>query len=138
MLEQFPYCPALHSRVAEIKALSKLPAATKDRLFPLIIARPWPNAKHLDRTWEKVGEAMGNRRYALDLDRTKRNSGASSRRPTSLMSCLLIEMASQTTTKRFRVSPKPFPFCGLAVARWSNSMPKLAMWITWTGVWSFA
>lgn len=75
MLEQFPYCPALHARVAEVKALSKLPAATKDRLFPLIIARPWPNAKHLVRTWEKIGEAMGNRRFALDLDREKRNSG---------------------------------------------------------------
>lgn len=75
MLEQFPYCPALHARVAEVKALAKLPAATKDRLFPLIIARPWPNAKHLVRTWEKISEAMGNRRFALDLDRGKRNSG---------------------------------------------------------------
>lgn len=74
MLEQFPYCPALHARVAEIKALAQLPAATKDRLFPLIVCRPWPNAKHLIRTWEKIGEAMGNRRFALDLDRTKRNS----------------------------------------------------------------
>lgn len=75
MLEQFPYCPALHARVAEIKALAQLPAATKDRLFPLIIARPWPNAKHLVRTWEKISEAMGNRRFGLDLDRTKHNSG---------------------------------------------------------------
>jgi len=75
MLEQFAYCPALHARIAEIKALAQLPAVTKDRLFPLIIARPWPNAKHLARTWEKIGEAMGNRRFALDLDRTKRNSG---------------------------------------------------------------
>ena len=75
MLEQFPYCPALHARVAEIKALAQLPAATKDRLCPLIVCRPWPNAKHLVRTWEKIGEAMGNRRFALDLDRTKRDSG---------------------------------------------------------------
>lgn len=75
MLEQFPYCPTLYARVAEIKALAQLPAATKDRLFPIIIARPWPNAKHLVRTWEKIGEALGNRRFALDLDRTRRNSG---------------------------------------------------------------
>lgn len=75
MLEQFPYCPTLHTRVAEIKALTQLPAATKDRIFPLIIARPWPNAKHLGRTWEKIAEAMGNRRFALDLDRTRQNSG---------------------------------------------------------------
>jgi hypothetical protein len=76
MLENTPYCPILHARVAEIKALTQLPAATKDRLFPLIIGRPWPNAKHLTRTWEKIGEAIGNRRFALDLDRTKRNSGS--------------------------------------------------------------
>jgi hypothetical protein len=75
MLENTPYCPTLYARVAEMKALTQLPAATKDRLFPLIIGRPWPNAKHLVRTWEKIGEAIGNRRFALDLDWTKRNSG---------------------------------------------------------------
>ena len=75
MLENFPYCPTLHARVAEMKALTQLPTATKERLFPLVIGRPWPNAKYLERTWEKIGEAFGNRRYALDLDRTKRNSG---------------------------------------------------------------
>jgi len=75
MLENYPYCPTLHARVAEIKALGQLPAATKDRIFPVIVARPWPNAKHLDRTWEKIAEAIGNRRFALDLDVTKRNSG---------------------------------------------------------------
>jgi Beta protein len=76
MLENTPYCPTLHARVAEIKALTQLPSATKDRLFPLIIGRPWPNAKHLGRTWEKIGEAVGNRQFALDLDRTKRYSGS--------------------------------------------------------------
>jgi hypothetical protein len=75
MLENTPYCPTLYARVAEMKALTQLPAATKDRIFPLIIARPWPNAKHLARTWEKIGDALGNRRFALDIDRTKRNSG---------------------------------------------------------------
>ncbi|QKR99206.1 hypothetical protein F9288_05725 [Sphingomonas sp. CL5.1] len=77
MLENFPYCPTLYARVAEIKALAQLPAATKDRIFPLIIGRPWPNAKYLTRTWEKIHEALGNRRFALDLDETKRNSGGS-------------------------------------------------------------
>lgn len=75
MLERFSYCPTLHARVAEIKALTQLPAATKDRLFPLIVCRPWPNAKHLSRTWEKISEAMGSRKFALDLDRAKHNSG---------------------------------------------------------------
>lgn len=77
MLENFSYCPLLHARTQEIKALFQLPAPTKDRLFPLIVARPWPNATLLDRTWEKVAEALGTRRFALDLDPTKRNSGSS-------------------------------------------------------------
>ena len=59
-----------------MKALTQLPAVTKDRIFPFIIARPWPNAKHIIRTWEKISEAIGNRRFALDLDSTKRNSGS--------------------------------------------------------------
>ncbi|MDH7975670.1 hypothetical protein QH494_26085 [Sphingomonas sp. AR_OL41] len=75
MLENFSYCPILHARVAEIKALFQLPAASKDRLFPLIVARPWPNANFLVRTWEKIAEAFGTRRFALDLDRSRRNSG---------------------------------------------------------------
>ena len=73
MLENFPYCPTLYSRVAEIKALSQLPAVTKDRIFPLLVARPWPNANKLSKTWEKINEALGGRRFALDLDRSKQN-----------------------------------------------------------------
>ncbi len=72
MLENYPYCPTLHARVAEIKALSQLPSATKDRIFPLIVARPWPNAKLMERTWQKIGEALGQRRFGLDLDPSRR------------------------------------------------------------------
>ena len=75
MLGNLPYCPTLHSRLAEMKALTQLPVETKDKIFPLIVARPWPNAKSLDRTWEKIQEAIGNRRFALDLDRTREKSG---------------------------------------------------------------
>ena len=76
MLENFSYCPILHARVAEIKALFQLPAASKDRLFPIVVARPWPNANLLQRTWEKIGEAFGARRFALDLDLSRRHSGS--------------------------------------------------------------
>lgn len=71
MLENIAYCPILHSRVAETKALLNLPSATKDRLLPILVSRPWPNAKQLERTWEKIADALGPRRFALDLDRTK-------------------------------------------------------------------
>lgn len=75
MLQNVAYCPTLYTRVAEIKALFHLPAATKDITLPLLIARPWPNARALSRTWEKISEAVGPRRFALDLDPSKRGGG---------------------------------------------------------------
>lgn len=72
MLQNIAYCPILYTRVAEMKALFQLPATSKDRIFPVLSARPWPNANQLSRTWEKIGEAFGARRFALDLDPTRR------------------------------------------------------------------
>ncbi len=76
MLQNVAYCPVLQTRIAELKALFQLPAASKDRVFPLIVAAPWPNANELVRTWEKVEEAIGNRSFALDLDRSRRGSSS--------------------------------------------------------------
>lgn len=76
MLEDKVYCPILHTRIGEVKALFQLPAASKDRLFPVLIARPWPNAKSLQTTWARIGEALGARRYGLDLDPSKYRSGS--------------------------------------------------------------
>lgn len=75
MLENVEYSPTLYTRVAETKALQNLPAATKDRILPILVARPWPNARELSKTWEKIAEAVGDRRFALDLDSFKENSG---------------------------------------------------------------
>jgi hypothetical protein len=71
MLENASYCPILITRVAEMKALLQLPAASKDHLFPILSARPWQNAKLLSTTWDKISEALGPRRFGLDLDRTR-------------------------------------------------------------------
>lgn len=68
MLETISYCPILLTRVAEIKALSQLPVASKVRTFPILVARPWPNAKALAKTWEKLDEAFSNLPFGLDLD----------------------------------------------------------------------
>ena len=76
MLGNAEYCPILFSRVAEIKALRELPAAAKDRLFPVIAARPWPNANQLQRTWDKIAEAIPGQRFGLDLDPFKHQSGS--------------------------------------------------------------
>lgn len=74
MLANVSYCPVLHTRVAEIKALSQLPTSSKDLLLPLIVARPWPNANQLAHTWKKIADAFGPRRFALDLDLFKRGA----------------------------------------------------------------
>lgn len=89
MLQGIDYCPILHARIAEMKALAPLSAAAKDLVFPLIVARPWPNAKHLERTWDKIAEAFGERRFALDLDRTRR--GRESTRPAAAEFDLLFD-----------------------------------------------
>jgi Beta protein len=72
MLEAISYSPLLHARVAEMKAYTELPNATKDLIFPVIAARPWPNAKKLELTWKRISEAIEGRPFALDLDRTRR------------------------------------------------------------------
>ena len=74
MLDNVHYCPTLHARVAEVKALHQLSGEAKDRLFPIIVWRPWPNALDLGRTADKVGAALNGRRFGLDLDRTKRGA----------------------------------------------------------------
>ncbi len=76
MLENVRYCPILHARVAEVKALLQLSSETKDRLFPTIVWRPWPNARALGRTADKVSIAFPQRSFALDLDQTKRGASA--------------------------------------------------------------
>jgi len=72
MLAGKAYCPVLHARAAEVKALEQLSAQTKNLLFPLFIARPWPNAKHLERTWSKLAGAFPDRPYAVALDQFMR------------------------------------------------------------------
>jgi Beta protein len=62
----------LHARLAEIRALHELPTATKNKIFPIIRARPWLNSKSLDAVWDKIGEAFPERLFGLDLD-TSRN-----------------------------------------------------------------
>lgn len=74
MLEGKTYCPLLHTRVAEMKALQMLSSATKDLLFPLFVMRPWPNAKRIEKTWDKISECFGPRRHAIDLDPFKRGA----------------------------------------------------------------
>lgn len=72
MLENVSYCPLLKARVAEMKALSQLPDSSKDRAFPVLAVRPWPNALKLEHAWVRVEETLEDRRFAIDLDSSKR------------------------------------------------------------------
>lgn len=76
MLGGANYSPLLFSRVAEVKGLRELPGAAKDRLFPIICCRPWPNAKRLETLWVRIEEAFGHRRFGADLDALKYGSSA--------------------------------------------------------------
>lgn len=71
MLQGRTYVPMLHARLAEMRALRELPNVTKNKLFPIIKARPWLNAQSLSRLWETISQAFPDRWYALDLDRTR-------------------------------------------------------------------
>jgi hypothetical protein len=73
MIGEVEYCPILHSRRAEVNALFYVPAQLRPRMFPILVARPWPNASKLERLWEKVREATAGRRFGLDLDETRRS-----------------------------------------------------------------
>lgn len=72
MLQGTEYVSLLHAKRAEIRALRWLDKATRDRLFAIVVLRPWPQANHLSLALERVDEAVGDYRYGLDLDRHKR------------------------------------------------------------------
>ncbi|WP_081639511.1 beta family protein [Euryhalocaulis caribicus] len=76
MIEHIEYCPTLYTRISEVKALLNLPTSSKDRIFPLLLLRPWPNANYLQSSWDKIREAIGDRPFAVDLDFNKFQSGS--------------------------------------------------------------
>ena len=63
------YVPTLALRSSEMKGLDKLPGPTKDRLQPLFLLAPWPNALELTKGMEKIAAAFGKRPFAIDIDR---------------------------------------------------------------------
>lgn len=78
MLQGRTYVPMLHARLAEMRALGELPNDTKNKMLPIIRARPWLNAKSLDAVWTKIDEVFPKRLFGLDLDSTKNVAGRES------------------------------------------------------------
>src|SRR5262249_35142631 len=79
---------------------------TKDLMLPLIVARPWPNGKHLMRTWEKVAEALGERPFAVDLDRER--FGQTSPRPANAEFNALFDESNAYANYYNQVAALPF------------------------------
>ncbi len=71
MLEGRNYVPLLHARLAEMRALRELATATKNVIVPVVRIRPWLNSKSLSKVFEVIENAIGDRSFGLDLDRTK-------------------------------------------------------------------
>ena len=63
------YVPTLAVRAAELKGLDYLPNSTKNRICPMLVLAPWPNAKTLDKAIRRFENAFPNRSYFMDLDR---------------------------------------------------------------------
>lgn len=72
MLQGVQYVPLLYSKRAELRALKNLDKATRDRIFPIVAVRPWPNAKQFAAILPPLSEALVGYRHGLDLDRDKR------------------------------------------------------------------
>lgn len=63
------YVPTLSIRASEMNGLERLPAATKDRLQPVFLLAPWPNAGELSRATDRIQKAFPHRPFFLDIDR---------------------------------------------------------------------
>lgn len=76
MLQGLQYVPLLYSKRAELRALRYLDKATRDRIFPIVAVRPWPNAKDFLAIIPQLSESLNGYRHGFDLDRHKRGNVA--------------------------------------------------------------
>lgn len=72
MLEGLTYVPLLYVRLAEMRALTELPTATKNLIIPVIRLRPWLSSRSFQRAVEVIEDAIGERSFGFDLDESRR------------------------------------------------------------------
>lgn len=63
------YIPILGLKPAEMAALEELPEKDKDNLLPLISLKKWANSGSLEKSFQRINKAFGQRRVILDLDK---------------------------------------------------------------------
>lgn len=73
MLESINYAPILKTKIAELNAYRNLSDEAKTLTLPIFLARPWPNATHLELTKTRVLEAVDGHPFAFGLDAERRN-----------------------------------------------------------------
>lgn len=67
-LNDLTYVPTIYLRPAELSALEHLSNADKDRIIPIVLLKPWANAKTLAQAVLKIEGAFEKRRYFLAWD----------------------------------------------------------------------
>lgn len=73
MLAGKSYVPILKTGIAEISAYRNLYDDVKQVTLPFFQLRPWPNAKHLAYSIEKIVDAVSNFPFILGLDASRLN-----------------------------------------------------------------
>jgi len=76
LLEGRTYVPLLHARLAEMRAMSEIPASLRERMLPLVRLRPWLTSRSLDKAFDVINDAVDFRGYGLDLDNFARDSAS--------------------------------------------------------------
>jgi len=71
MLQQKQYVPILKSGIAEVGAFRSLYPSVKENVFPLFLARPWPNASRFTLTIDRLCEATDGRPFGFGLDQER-------------------------------------------------------------------
>lgn len=74
MLADKTYVPLLKTKIAEIEAYRQLSQSAKERIFPIFLLRPWPNANHISLAVQRLKEATAGYPFGLALDYDRRGS----------------------------------------------------------------
>lgn len=73
------YLPILALRPAEMTALEELPAGDKNKLFPLVVLKPWLATNELSKGITRVTEVYGSRPIIVDIEPSAYLSNANTR-----------------------------------------------------------
>jgi len=65
--EDIQYYPFIRTRLAELTGLRFLADEVKDQIMPVVTLGKWRDAKGTDKAYGKIVEAVGNRKFIMDV-----------------------------------------------------------------------